>query len=330
MGMIMVGCDVSKATLNAAWFDDARQRWEQHAAFANNGRGWRLLLAWLEKSTGQGRRALTLVIEATGVYHLPLAQFASRQGLRVIVTNPGRAAENARSHNRLHKSDPLDARGLAQYGRELENPHEYVPDAPEISRLKALLSRLRQLDTDLQRERNRLEKCPYIPESAALAASLRRGIKERQREQKLIQGEINALIRSHAELNHLNRLLCSIQGVGTITSQWLLPLLYRRQFASARQLAAFLGLTPIKRSSGTSLRKRGRLSGLGNPYLRSRLYMPAVSAITHNPELKAFYGRLLHRGKTPKQALTAVMRKLVHVAYGVVKNDAPYRCPIAA
>lgn len=328
--MIIVGCDVAKATLDAAWFDDAQQRWQQHAPFANNGRGWRSLLAWLEKSTGQSRRALTLVIEATGVYHFPLAQFACRHGLRVIVTNPGRAAENARSHNRLNKSDSLDARGLSQYGRELENPHEYVPDSPEISRLKALLSRLRQLDRDLQRERNRLEKCPYIAESAPLAASIRRGIKERQREQKLIQHEIDALIRGHAELKHLNQRLCSIKGVGKITSQWLLPLLYRQQFASARQLAAFLGLTPIKKSSGTSLRKRGRLSGLGNPYLRSRLYMPAVSAITYNPDLKAFYERLIHRGKTPKQALTAVMRKLIHIAYGVVKNDEPYRCPIAA
>jgi transposase len=328
--MIMVGCDVSKATLDAAWYDEARQRWQQHAPFANNGRGWRALLAWLEKSTGQSRRTLTLVLEATGVYHLPLAQFAWRQGLRVIVTNPGRAAENARSHNRLHKSDPLDARGLGQYGRELDNPHAYVPDTPEISRLKALLSRRRQLDRDLQRERNRLEKCPYLPESAALADSLRRGIRERQREQRRIQAEIEALLLGHTELNHLHRLLCSIPGVGPLTSQWLLPLLYRQQFASARQLAAFLGLTPIHKSSGTSLRQRGRLSGRGNPSLRSRLYLPAVSAITHNPDLKAFYGRLIRRGKTPKQALTAVMRKLVHVAYGVVKNDEPYRCPMAA
>lgn len=328
--MIMVGCDVAKATLDAAWFDDAQQRWQQHAPFANNARGWRLLLAWLEKSTARSRQELALVIEATGVYHFALAQFAYRQGLRVIVTNPGRAAQNARSHNRLNKSDPLDARGLSQYGRELENPHEYVPDVPEISRLKALLSRQRQLDKDLQRERNRLEKCPYIAESAPLAASIRRSIKERQREQKLIQGEIDTLIRGHAELKHLNRLLCSIKGVGKVTSQWLLPLLYRQHFASARQLAAFLGLTPIKKSSGTSLRKRGRLSGLGNPYLRARLYMPAVSAITHNPDLRAFHDRLIRRGKTPKQALTAVMRKLVHVAYGVVKNNEPYRCPMAA
>jgi len=328
--MIMVGCDVSKATLDAAWFDEARQRWEQHAPFANNGRGFRALRTWLKKSTGQDRRSLMLVIEATGVYHLPLAQWAYRQGLRVIVTNPGRAAENARSHNRLHKSDSLDARGLARYGRELDSPREYVPDAPEISRLKALLSRLRQLDSDLQRERNRLEKCPFLPDSAPLAASLRRGIKQRQREQKRIQGAIEALILGHPELSHLHRLLCSIRGVGKITSQWLLPLLYRRQFASARQLAAFLGLTPIRRSSGTSLRQRGRLSGLGNPYLRSRLYLPAVTAITYNPDLKAFHDRLIHRGKTPKQALTAVMRKLVHIAYGVVKNDEPYRCPTPA
>lgn len=328
--MLLVGCDVAKATLDAAWFDEARGRWHERPKLANNGRGWRSLLTWLEKSSGASRRGFTLVVEATGVYHRPLVQFAYAQGLRVIVTNPGRAAENARSHNRLNKSDPLDARSLQGYGRELKKVHEYLPDSPEINRLRSLLARLRQLDKDLQRERNRLEKCPYIAQSAPLATSIRRSIRERERERKRIQGDIDTLIRSHAELKHLRALLCSIKGIGKVASQWLLPLLYRQQFASARQLAAFLGLTPIHKHSGTSLRKRGRLSGLGNPYLRSRLYMPAVTAITHDPAMKAFHDRLIQRGKMPKQALTAVMRKLVHIAYGVVKNNQPYRCAAAA
>jgi transposase len=328
--MLLVACDVSKATVDAAWFDESRQRWFERSKVANNRRGWRGLLDWLEKSSGKRRAGFTLVVEATGVYHRPFVDFAYGQGLRVIVTNPGRAAENARSHNRLNKNDRLDARSLHGYGQELKKVFEYEPDSPEINGLKAMLSRLRQLDKDLTRERNRLEKCPYIAESQSLMASIRRQLKALEREKKLIQGEIDELIRSHPDLKHLQDRMCSTKGVGKVMSQWLLPLLYREQFTSARQLAAFLGLTPIHKRSGTSLKKRGRLSGRGNGYLRSRLYMPAVSAITHNPELKCFYDTLIGRGKTEKQALTAVMRKLVHICYGVVKNDQPYRCPTAA
>src|SRR5690606_37583979 len=151
--MPVIACDVSKATLDAAWLNESGQCWFERSKIANSRRGWQEMLRWLEKSSGKGRREFTLVVEATGVYHRPLIDFAVAEGLRVIVTNPGRAAENARSHNRLNKNDRLDARGLYGYGKELKKVHEYVPDSQEISVLKALLSRLRQLDKDLLRER---------------------------------------------------------------------------------------------------------------------------------------------------------------------------------
>jgi transposase len=264
------------------------------------------------------------------VYHRPLADFAYHQGLRVIVTNPGRAAEYASSQNRLNKSDRLDAQSLQHYGRGLENSHDYVPESPEVQALQALLSRLSQLDQDLIRERNRLEKCDFIAESRLLAISIRRQIRRLDKEKCTVQQHIDDLISKHAGLTHVQDRLLTIKGIGKKTSQCLLPLLYRQRFDSARQLAAFLGLTPVHRTSGTSLKSRGRLSGRGNPRLRSKLYLPAVSASRHDPALKAFYQTLLHRGKTPKQALTAVMRKLVHIAYGVVTNDQPYRPAITA
>lgn len=322
--MPLVACDVSKATLDAAWFDATAQCWQERARIPNNRRGWQQLMRWLT-SSGVALAEWRLIVEATGVYHRPLADFAYAQGLRVIICNPGRAAENARSHNRLNKSDRLDARSLNAYGRELKTVHEYVPDSREISALRALLSRLRQLDKDRQREQNRLEKCPFIAEGQVLAASIRRQIRTLQREQARIQAEIDALIRQHVGLAQMRRQLHTIPGIHKKTSQWFLPLLYRQQFTSARQLAAFLGLTPVHKRSGTSLNKRGRLSGRGNAYLRSRLYMPALSAITHNPDLRKFYETLKNNGKTSKQALTAVMRKLVHICYGVVTNDRPYR-----
>jgi len=322
--MPLVACDIAKATLDAAWFDEAHQRWHERAKIPNSRRGWQQLLRWLQGS-GVPLSDWRLVVEATGVYHRPLSDFAHAEGLSVIVCNPGRAAEAARSQNQLNKSDRLDARSLHDYGRVLRKIHEYRPDSQEISRLRALLSRLRQLDKDRQREQNRLEKCSYIAESQALAASIRRQLNALQQEQALIQLQIDELLQQHPMLAKMRRQMHTIPGINKKTSQWLLPLLYRQQFASARQLAAFLGLTPIHKRSGTSLHQRGRLSGRGNAYLRSRLYMPAVCAMTHNPELRRFYDTLRQRGKTPKQALTAVMRKLIHLCYGVVTNDQPYQ-----
>jgi transposase len=323
--MQIIACDVSKGALDVSWFDEDKECWVDRSGLPNNGRGWRHMLRWARRVCGCAPGQMMLVLEATGVYHCPLADFCHAQGLRVVVVNPGRAAENARSHNRLNKSDKLDARGLQRFGRELDNPRTYLPDILEINRLRALLSRLRQLDKDLQRERNRLEKCPYIAESADQAQSIRRQIRHLEREQVRIQQLVDQLIASNDQLHRLRLRLLSITGIGPVASQSLLPLLYRQQFQSARQLAAFIGLTPVHKNSGKTLRARPRLSGRGNPYLRSRLYMPAVAAIRHDPGMADFYNRLLRRGKTPKQAIVAVMRKLVHIAYGVARNGQNYR-----
>ena len=136
--------------------------------------------------------------------------------------------------------------------------------------------------------------------------------------------EIDQLINQNHELKQNQKLLHSIKGIGKLTSQWLLPLLSTQRFNNAREVAAFLGLVPCHKSSGTSLKTRGRLSGRGDADLRARLYMPAVCAITHDPAMKAFYQQLVAKGKPSRVALTAVMRKLVHVCYGVIKHQTPY------
>jgi transposase len=321
--MQFMGCDVSKATLDLAYF---KQSWQ----VTNTRQGWEALLNWAEQNIQAPFDELCVVMEATGVYHLKAAAYLATAGLKVIVANPGRSADYARSQNQLNKNDRLDARALARYGAQLHNPHWYVPESTEISQLKTLLSRLGQLGKDLQRERNRLEKCAFLAGSQLLRRSVQRQIKALTREQTLIQRHIDQLIKEDESLQRNQQLMCSIKGIGKITSQWLLPLLSTQRFNHAREVAAFLGLVPCHKSSGTSLQSRGQLSGRGNKDLRARLYMPAISAATNNPQLRAFYQTLLARGKTPKQALTAVMRKLVHICYGVIKHQTPYQENYAA
>jgi len=328
--MHFIGNDVSKLTLDLACPNQKRRDGYQHCKLSNNPKGWDKLIQWTEKQTQASREDICIVMEATGVYHLKAAAYLSREGLNVIIVNPQQASQYAKSQNQQNKSDKLDAVSLQRYGSQLKKYHLFTPDRPEISQLKALLSRLHQLDKDRQRERNRLEKCAFQEGSSLARTSIERTIKFNTSEQRHTQKQIDQLIKQNPVLKHDQKLLCSIKGIGKLTSQRLLPLLSTQRFNDAREVAAFLGLVPCHKSSGTSLNTRGRLSGRGDAVLRAKMYMPAVSAMTHDPEMKAFYEQLVVRGKPPKAAITAVMRKLVHVCFGVIKHQTPYMPNYAA
>ncbi len=214
---------------------------------------------------------------------------------------------------------------LQRYGGslELDKQHFFVPDSGPIQCLKALLARLTQLHKDQRREKNRLEKCAFIDHSNAITSSIQRQLCHLKTEIHHIETAIDTLIQNDPSLNHHRQLLCSIKGVSVKTARWLLPLLSPQRFKSARQWAAFVGLTPRHESSG-SRRKPGKLSGRGNRLIRSKLYFPAISAATHDPQLNRFYRQLLRRGHNKKQALVAIMRKLVHIAFSVFKHQTPY------
>ena len=315
--MHFIGCDVSKLKLDLATATRTHQ-------VDNTRAGWDALIQWAEAQYQVHRSKICVVMEASAVYHLQAAAHLSLSGLKVLVCNPGRSADFSRSQNQLNKNDRLDASALQRYGATLEKLHFFRPDSLEISALKSLLGLLDQLERDIRRWTNRLEKARHQYPGFTIDRSIKRQIANLQREQNRTQKAIDALIRSHKSLHHQQQLMCSIKGIGPKTSQRLLPLVYNDRFDSARQLAAFLGLTPCHKASGTSLKKPGRLSGRGNATVRAALYMPALSAKRHDPEMNDLYDRLIARGKLPKQAITAVMRKLVHLCYGVVKNQIPY------
>lgn len=327
--MQFVGCDVAKATLDAAAERaDGRITVKQ---FANRRSGFNQLLKWMAACYGDPPEEICLILEATGVYHLPLAAYLTEHGIKVLIANPGRARAFANSQNQLNKNDQIDARTLQRYGRSLDlsRQHFFVPDSKEISGLKALLSRQTQLEKDHQREQNRLEKCTFIPQSAQLAASIRRGIRRLKTELERIDKRIDDLISADTDLQRNNELLCSIKGIGEKTARWLLPLLHQQRFTSARELAAFLGVTPCHQSSGTQ-HKPGQLSGRGSKLIRAKLYFPSIVAATRDPALRGFYQARLKNGATKMQAIIAVMRKLLHIAFGVIKHQQPYDPEYAA
>ena len=215
---------------------------------------------------------------------------------------------------------------LADYCRK-ENPPLWRAAAPEVRTLVALLRRLQNFKDQLQQETNRLSEPGVLQ---VVQHSLRKSI-------QFIEGEITCLehaleehIREHPRLKEDRDLLTSIPGISTTTAHWILAELPDvEQFASAQSAAAYAGLAPQEFRSGTSVRKATQLSKRGNACLRRALYMPALSAIGHNPLIKAFFENLIARGKCRMVAVGAAMRKLLMIAYGVLKSRRAFGLELA-
>ena len=191
--------------------------------------------------------------------------------------------------------------------------------------LQALIHRLDAVEADLHREQNRQEKAEVMTQPEPIHQSLQQHIaflkQEATRLQTAIQEHIDRFPNRHQD----RELLKPIPAVGEKTAQRLLAVLRSRAFQSADQATAFLGLVPIACQSGSSLHRRPRLSKAGAPRIRAALYMAAVVATRSNPHIRALYERLLARGKAKMAALGAAMRKLVQLAFGVLKHQHAYQ-----
>lgn len=222
------------------------------------------------------------------------------------------------------KTDARDSQILARYGR-LVQPAAWQPPPPEIQTLQARLHRLEAVEADLRREQNRQEKIEIVTQPEPVAQSLQHHITFLEQEAARLQTAIQEHIDRFPNSRQDRQFLQSIPAVGEKTAPRLLAVLRSRAFQSADQATAFLGLVPIECQSGSSLHRRPRLSKAGAPHLRAALYMAAVVATRYNPHIRALYERLLARGKAKMAALGAAMRKLVQLAFGILKHQQPYQ-----
>ncbi len=311
-----LGLDVAKRSFDAALLlDNDRYR---HRQFTNSPTGFTQLAAWLRQhATGPVHAGL----EATGTYGNALALFLHQQGLRVSVINPTRIHAFGQSELSRNKTDPLDAALIARFVAT-QQPPPWTPPPPEQRQLQALVRRIEALQAMRQQERNRLD---LEADDSLVADSLREHLAHLDAQLRGLQQRLRQHVRAHPGLQHQNDLLQSIPGIGETTALKLLaemPAL--AQWSSARQAVAYAGLNPQQRTSGSSVRGRSRLSKIGNARLRRTLYLPAVVAMRYNPLLKKFAQRLRERSKPPMVIVGAVMRKLLHQAYGVLKHATPF------
>jgi transposase len=325
--MLFMGIDVSKAKLDCSLLLDVASGKRRAKTVANSKAGVSELLAWCEKHHVE-LHELHAILEGTGVYHEQAALALADAGVTVSIVNPAQVKDFGRSLGIRTKTDGVDSWVLARYGALLK-PRPWTPPAQEARVLQALLSRREAIAQDLQRERNRLEKAEATETPSLIRQSLLDSIAFLEKQLAKFQQDIDDHINKHPTLKADRALLVSIPAVGPQVGNQLLSVLHNHHFQSAEQLAAYLGLVPIERQSGTSILGRPRLSKAGPARVRAVLYMAAIVGTQHNPHIKALYQRLQERGKSKMSALGAAMRKLVHLCFGVLKTRQPYQANYA-
>jgi len=314
----ILGIDIAKAKFVVALLrPDGKVR---QKSCANTSAGFQELGAWLQ------RQQVTHVhagLEATGTYGEALAIWLHERGDTVSVINPAAIHAYARAHLARAKTDAIDAELIARFVAT-QQPPVWMPPAPELRQLQALVRRLDALQDMRTQEVNRLAAGPG---NAAVEASITAVLSSLDTQITKVQQLIRDHIERHPDLRQRRDLLTTIPGIGHTTAALLLAELFHKPYASARQAAAFAGLVPRLHESGT-LHRRGRLSKIGTGRLRKALYFPALTALRHNPTIKAIHHRLRAAGKPPMVVVGAAMRKLIHLAYGVLKSGRAYesRC----
>jgi transposase len=308
---ITVGIDIAKKKFDVARLQNGKYR---HKVFPNTPAGFGAFTAWL---AGFGPEPVLIALEATGAYGTPLAEFLVAQGFWVSVVNPAKIKAFAESELSRAKTDKADAQVIARFARE-KQPPRWTPPPPQIRELQALLRRVEQLSEMRQMERNRLETA-----DPAAVPSLQTLLKTLEQEIKATRDKIRQRIDDDPDLKNRRDLLDSIPGLGDATIAHLLVLFSPHYaFETAKQAVAFVGLAPNPNQSGNS--EKPQLSKIGDPLLRKVLYLPALVAWQHNPALRAFCERLKANGKNGKTIACAAMRKLIHIAFGVLKSGRPF------
>lgn len=304
-----IGIDVSKAKLDSA-VRPSGEPWQS----ANDPDGIAGLVSRL-----QGLQPALIVVEATGGLEQPLVAALQVAQLPVAVVNPRQARDFAKATGRLAKTDPLDADNLAHFAQAVQPEPRRLPDE-QTQALAAVLTRRRQLIEMLTAERNRLKSAPTVT-----VERIAKHIDWLHSELAEVDADLHDHLSQSEAWQAQADLLQSTPGVGPITTYTLLAELPELGQLNRKQIAALVGVAPLNNDSG---RQRGRRTIWGGrATVRTTLYMATLTAVQHNPVIKAFYNRLVQAGKPKKVALTAAARKLLTILNVMVKNNSFWNPP---
>lgn len=295
--IVHVGIDVSKHVLDVDPFDGKQSQ------VPNTKAGIRKLIKRIKAIPDQ----VVVCCESSGGYERLLVEVMLDSGVGIARVNAKRVRDYARSQGILAKTDAIDAHAISLYSQS-SHPRLLATPPPWRPRMQGLLIRRSDLLDMIKQERNRLGSSP----DSQIAAFLRSHIKTMAGQVERIEELLHSLIHEHRDLEWGYRRLCEVKSIGMISALGLLAFLPELGTVSDNEAAALAGLAPYNRDSGTL--KGKRVVQGGRARVREPLYMAALTAKKHNKVWAEFYSRLVNRGKPPKVALTAVMRKMVVLA----------------
>lgn len=310
-----LGVDIAKKTFDTVLLQSDRSAYR---GFGNCDSGIDGLRAWLAE-----RRVtdLHVCMEATGRYGEDLALALHADGVRVSMVNPSRIKAFAASEMVRAKTDKVDAGVIARFCQQ-QRPEAWTPPLPGLRRLRALVRRCANLKEMRAAE---LQRQQAGSADAVVGESMERVIAALDAEINAMSAEIDRVLEEDKGLGHQVELLESIPSIGRTSAVVMLSEVGDfSAFGHSKQITAFAGLDPAPRDSGAG-KRQAHISKIGNARLRAALYMCALSARRYNPRLKPVAERLLAEGKAKKVVITALARRLLVIAYGVIKSDAPFR-----
>lgn len=303
-----VGIDIAKARFDVAL--KGNNAWIE-VQFNNDPKGHKAFLDWLTTRT----KTAFVCLEATGSYGERLAEFLVKHEIKVSVVNPMQIKHYAKSLLARNKNDRMDARIIASHAEKFI-PRCFVPRTADQKLAKEAVQLIDTLNGQKRQLYNQLESIG----SHAIKREMEKTIQWIEKKILKIEGTLNRCIDGNADCSEDKQRLLSIVGVGEKTANRLIAHLPPiTGFKNAKQLAAYAGVSPKQHQSGNTTRKT-RLSKCGNSRLRQALYMPALVAKNKNPYLNTFCQRLEKNGLQPKQIICAVMRKLIHIIFGLLKH----------
>jgi len=305
----VLGIDIAKQKIEVALLIDGKVK---NKSFKNTTEGFEALALWLKKLEIPKVQAC---LEATGNYGEELAIYLHQAGHLVSIVNPARIKGFAQGELIRTKTDKMDAGIIARFCLAMK-PEAWIPPSPEVRLLRALVRRADSLIEMLTQEKNRLGTT-----HESVIPLIKEHIGYLNKEIQKVRDQIADLIDQNPNLRRKKELLVSIPGIGEATIAVILSELDNlEKFKHVRELVAFIGLAPKETLSGSSIKGKPRLCKIGHVRLRKALYMPALVSIQCNPVMIAFYNRLKEKGKNGKVIVCAIMRKLVHVIFGVLKS----------
>ena len=311
----LVGIDVSAKELVIRM---EKKGIQTSACFENTLAGHKKLLKYITKD---GLKA-QVCMEATGVYHFQCALYLSKsKKIKLMVVNPKVIKHFAIALMQRAKTDRVDAGAILEYIKRMAFV-QWKPPADNYLQIQVISRRMCQLKEEVNREINRRHADEYKNVLNAINKDIETNIKHLKKRIELLEETGIKIVRADEKLKQYFELLISIKGVAeTSALQILSELICMPEDMQAAQWVAYAGLDPRAVESGSSIDKPRRISKAGNKYLRTALYMPAWVAVRYDPNVKAFYDKLIKAGKKPLQAIIAVMRKLLHAIWGMLQSD---------